>query len=123
MPKRKKNHQNIERKSLEKKILVNEEFGVPGIASDHYLLYGKHAVLSALANPERQVRRLLLTNGIWYESRPPTSNKIITVKSTSTHHTYTLGPGAPPPVEAIAAFAEEMPTTRARAVVKTKKLK
>lgn len=63
MPKRKKNYQNIERKSLEKFFLVNEEFGVPGIASDHYLLYGKHAVLSALANPERQVRRLLLTNG------------------------------------------------------------
>jgi 23S rRNA (guanosine2251-2'-O)-methyltransferase len=61
MAKRKKFHHKTVHKSQEKFTLTDEGLEGPVSVSDLNLLYGKHAVLSAIANPKRQVHTLMLT--------------------------------------------------------------
>ena len=61
MIKYKKFHQKARSRGKKKSILDNEGPKGPASANRPNLLYGKHAVLSALANPQRQIRRLMLT--------------------------------------------------------------
>ena len=58
MAKRKKTYHKAEHKGRKKPIRDTEG---PASGSGLSLLYGKHAVLSALANPRRRIRRVVLT--------------------------------------------------------------
>jgi 23S rRNA (guanosine2251-2'-O)-methyltransferase len=61
MAKYKKFHHKARSRGQKKSVWDNEEPEGPSSANSPNLLYGKHAVLSALANPQRQIRRLILT--------------------------------------------------------------
>lgn len=61
MAKHKKFHPKTVHKGQEKFTLADEGLKGPVSNSDLNLLYGKHAVLSAIANPQRQLHRLMLT--------------------------------------------------------------
>jgi 23S rRNA (guanosine2251-2'-O)-methyltransferase len=61
MVKNKKFHHKARYRGQKKTISDSEGPEGPASANGHNFLYGKHAVLSALANPQRQIRRLLLT--------------------------------------------------------------
>ena len=62
MAKSKKTHLKTMHKGQEKKNLVGKGIKEPRSTSDLSLLFGIHAVLSALENPQRQIHRLLLTH-------------------------------------------------------------
>ena len=61
MAKHKKFHHKARYKGQKKSILDSERQEEPFTANSLNFLYGKHTVLSALANPQRQIHRLLLT--------------------------------------------------------------
>ena len=61
MAKRIKLHHKARHKGQKNPVRDAEGFEGPAPSSGLSLLYGKHAALSALANPQRRIRRLLLT--------------------------------------------------------------
>ena len=81
MAKRKKLHHKAGHKGQKKPIRDAEWLEGPAPSSGLPLLYGKHAVLSALANPRRRIHRLLLT----LESRDGLQGKIEQALSNGGH--------------------------------------
>ena len=86
MVKRKKHSHKAGHKGQKKPVRDAEGFEGPAPRSGLPLLYGKHAVLSALANPRRRIRRLLLT----LESRDGLQGEIEQALSNGGHSTIEI---------------------------------